>query len=247
MKMLVTLMLVYMLFSEALQGSAALRCYECDGPTCYHRPVVCSRYKDRCIYVGTMGSPYTVKGCATKDDCDQAGRTATCCDTDLCNKDLQPPTALKCYKCLGMNCDRKPVECPMYADRCFSATLDYMGRQHMLQGCSTKAKCYEDREQATCCDTDLCNSDKTLKCYKCEGLICAHQPVTCPSPEGRCFTKTTTKYMVLAHTEKGCSTKTECDKTGSVCCDHDLCNSAEGVKLSLLIMLVPLISSILFI
>ncbi|XP_036448199.1 prostate stem cell antigen-like [Colossoma macropomum] len=177
MKMLVTLMLVYMLFSEALQGSAALRCYKCEGPTCDHEPVECSRHQDRCIYDGTMGSPYTVKGCATKAECGAAGRT--CCDTDLCNKDLQPPTP--------------------------------------------------------------------LKCYECKGLICDHEPVTCRFPEDRCFTMTEKKYMVLANTVKGCSPKTECDKTGRVCCDTDLCNSAEVVKLSLLIMLVPLIPSILFI
>ncbi|XP_036448107.1 urokinase plasminogen activator surface receptor-like [Colossoma macropomum] len=251
MKTLVTLMLVYMLFSEALQGSAALRCYQCDGPTCYHRPVECSRYEDRCIYAEMMHAPYTVKACATKTDCDVAGRMATCCDTDLCNKDLQPPTLLKCYECLVPTCDPKPVECPFFADRCFFATSYYMGRQHTLQGCSTKAKCYEDREEATCCVTDLCNSDESvkpslsitnqksahdllaptaLKCYECEGLICALQPVTCPSPEDQCFTKTTTKHMVLTHTAKGCSTKTECDKTGTVCCGTDLCNGAEGVN-----------------
>ncbi|KAI4892169.1 hypothetical protein NFI96_030681 [Prochilodus magdalenae] len=51
-------------------------------------------------------------------------------------------------------------------------------------------------------------------------------------------------------TGKGCANSEECkaleDAGKAKCCQTDLCNGAEGVKLSLLIMLVPLISSILF-
>uniref|UniRef100_A0A3B4D5H9 UPAR/Ly6 domain-containing protein n=1 Tax=Pygocentrus nattereri TaxID=42514 RepID=A0A3B4D5H9_PYGNA len=35
-----------------------------------------------------------------------------------------------------------------------------------------------------------------------------------------------------------------CEKKGMKCCDTDLCNGAEGVKLSLLIVMVPLISTL---
>ncbi|KAL6483665.1 hypothetical protein MHYP_G00085370 [Metynnis hypsauchen] len=181
MKTLVRLMLVYMLFSEALQGSSALRCYQCDSLPCNPKPTVCSRYEDRCVHASLMGTPYTVKGCVTKAKCEAAGRIAACCDTDLCNKDLLTPPSLKCYECMG--------------------------------------------------------------------LPCTHKPITCPSSADRCYTSTMTAWTVLTHTIKGCSTKDACDKTGKdiVCCKGNLCNSAEGVKLSLLIMLVPLMPSFLFI
>ncbi|XP_037397079.1 urokinase plasminogen activator surface receptor-like [Pygocentrus nattereri] len=271
MKTLVTLMLVYMLFSEALQGSAALRCYQCDSLPCNPRPVVCSPYEDRCMHIGHMRSTFSMKVCGTQAACDSAGRTATCCDTDLCNKDLQAAKLLKCYECLGPACVDQLVECTVIEDRCFSATpFVFMGHRHTAKGCTNKAKCYEQSDAMTCCDTDQCNGDQSvkpslsvtsensaydlqtptsLKCYNCDGLICDHQPVTCPFPADRCFTLTKTTFFVLTHTVKGCSTKTQCEETGTdaVCCEENLCNSAEGVKLRLFIMLAPLISSILFI
>ncbi|KAL7864079.1 hypothetical protein AOLI_G00154990 [Acnodon oligacanthus] len=86
MKQLVTLMLVYMLFSEALQGSAALRCYECPGPTCDPKPVTCTPPADTCqsTTIEVSGLKGTVKGCVPKAVCD-ATVLMKCCDTDLCN------------------------------------------------------------------------------------------------------------------------------------------------------------------
>ncbi|KAL7864078.1 hypothetical protein AOLI_G00155000 [Acnodon oligacanthus] len=84
MKTLVTLMLVYMLFSEALQASAALKCCKGLGPVCLS--VECSAKEDRCM-IKTEGilhtSKLSEKKCATRDDCD--GNQKICCDTDLCN------------------------------------------------------------------------------------------------------------------------------------------------------------------
>ncbi|XP_017537027.1 urokinase plasminogen activator surface receptor-like [Pygocentrus nattereri] len=117
-----------------------------------------------------------------------------------------------------------------------------------------------------CCSTDLCNghtvealpqeSANGHKCYICDGDDCTGT-VSCEGDEDRCVITTATagdsqKMM------KGCASSKLCTAgvsalqiagvTGSVsCCEGNLCNSAEGVKLSLLIMLVPLISSILFI
>ncbi|KAL6483692.1 hypothetical protein MHYP_G00085640 [Metynnis hypsauchen] len=116
-----------------------------------------------------------------------------------------------------------------------------------------------------CCNTDLCNSqtvealsqgsENGHKCYTCVGDNCTGT-VSCEGDEDRCVSTTVTagdaqKMM------KGCASRSFCTAgvstlqtagvTGSVsCCEGDLCNGAEGVKLSLLIMLVPLVS-ILFI
>ncbi|KAL7859161.1 hypothetical protein SRHO_G00143080 [Serrasalmus rhombeus] len=89
MKTLVTLMLIYALFSEALQGSAALRCYQCEGSTCDPKPVDCTPPADTCqsTTMEVSGQKGTVKGCVPKATCDAGKATGLmkCCDTDLCN------------------------------------------------------------------------------------------------------------------------------------------------------------------
>ncbi|XP_036420348.1 prostate stem cell antigen-like [Colossoma macropomum] len=85
MKTLVTLMLVYMLFSEALQPSAALQCYECDRPTCDLKPVNCTSSEDRCHTTKESGGQKTItKGCTTQAKCEE-NKSMKCCATDLCN------------------------------------------------------------------------------------------------------------------------------------------------------------------
>ncbi|KAL7859155.1 hypothetical protein SRHO_G00143020 [Serrasalmus rhombeus] len=117
-----------------------------------------------------------------------------------------------------------------------------------------------------CCSTDLCNSQKAPalsqgssngnKCYTCTGDDCTGT-VSCLGDEAQCISATGTVAGAQV-TVKGCVSRSLCTAdianlqaagiNGSVsCCEGNLCNSAEGVKLSLLIMLVPLISSILFI
>ncbi|KAL7859154.1 hypothetical protein SRHO_G00143010 [Serrasalmus rhombeus] len=116
-----------------------------------------------------------------------------------------------------------------------------------------------------CCSTDLCNSNKLpalpkgspngKKCYACTDDDCS-TTVSCEGDEDQCVSIRVTSGVQLKM--KGCMSRSLCtmDKwspqTTEViedvsCCEGDLCNGAEGVKLSLLIMLVPLIFSILFI
>ncbi|KAL6483667.1 hypothetical protein MHYP_G00085390 [Metynnis hypsauchen] len=89
MKTQVTLMLIYALFSEALQGSAALRCYQCGGSTCDPQVMTCTPPADTCQSTTTevSGQKSIVKGCVPKATCDAGKSTGLmkCCGTDLCN------------------------------------------------------------------------------------------------------------------------------------------------------------------
>ncbi|XP_036418612.1 ly6/PLAUR domain-containing protein 3-like [Colossoma macropomum] len=117
-----------------------------------------------------------------------------------------------------------------------------------------------------CCTTDLCNTQVPAalpfgslngkKCYTCVNNDCTGT-VSCEGDEDQCVSATATVSGVEVKV-KGCASRSLCTAdassmqtagvTGSVsCCEGNLCNSAEGVKLSLLIMLAHLISSILFI
>ncbi|KAL6483694.1 hypothetical protein MHYP_G00085660 [Metynnis hypsauchen] len=112
-----------------------------------------------------------------------------------------------------------------------------------------------------CCSTDLCNNQTMPalsqgtatgnKCYTCNNNDCTGT-VSCMGTEDRCISATVI-YSSTQVKAKGCVSKSFCTTStsnlqaigvnGSVnCCVGNLCNTAEGVKLSLLIMLVPLIS-----
>ncbi|KAL7864093.1 hypothetical protein AOLI_G00155130 [Acnodon oligacanthus] len=78
-------------------------------------------------------------------------------------------------------------------------------------------------------------ASQTVECYTCIKLECEKIPIT-------------VDYLRL--TRRSCATNEYCAQPDAAerlsCCHQDLCNSTEGVKRSLLIMLVPLISSLLF-
>ncbi|KAI4885148.1 hypothetical protein NFI96_009664 [Prochilodus magdalenae] len=95
--------------------------------------------------------------------------------------------------------------------------------------------------------SEVFQASEALRCYQCEGTTCDPKTVTCSASEDTCQT-TTVEIQGQKVIAKGCTTKAICDAaavTGlTKCCQTDLCNGAAGVKLSFL--LVPLISSILF-
>uniref|UniRef100_A0A3B4D5A8 UPAR/Ly6 domain-containing protein n=1 Tax=Pygocentrus nattereri TaxID=42514 RepID=A0A3B4D5A8_PYGNA len=111
-----------------------------------------------------------------------------------------------------------------------------------------------------CCTSDRCNtlpfgSPNGKKCFMCTDKDCSGT-VSCEGDQDRCVSATVTANGVQV-AMKGCVSRNFCTTdassmqaagiTGSVsCCEGNLCNGAEGVKLSLLIMLVPLIFSTLF-
>ncbi|KAL7859165.1 hypothetical protein SRHO_G00143120 [Serrasalmus rhombeus] len=74
MKPLATLVLIYMLWSEDFQASAALKCYNCT--TWSICTVNCTGNQTQCY--SSSGTP---KGCINGS----CNATMTCCGTDLCN------------------------------------------------------------------------------------------------------------------------------------------------------------------
>ncbi|KAI4900106.1 hypothetical protein NFI96_027545, partial [Prochilodus magdalenae] len=92
---------------------------------------------------------------------------------------------------------------------------------------------------------EVFQASAALQCYQCSGSTCDAKAVTCNAAQDSCQTSTG-DINGQKFTAKGCITKALCVETKAKCCQTDLCNGAEGVKLSLLIMLVPLVSSILF-
>ncbi|XP_036448127.1 uncharacterized protein LOC118822905 [Colossoma macropomum] len=206
MRLQVTLLLVCMLFPEAL----TLKCYQCLpglSGKCTDTQTDCP---DQCasrtttVYVGGVQTgDITVKSCAVAGQCVTGSRNlglvkttvnSKCCSSNLCNSYKAPvlpkgsPNGRKCYTCTDDDCSRT-VNCEGDEDQCISARVHSGGAQVLMKGCASRS---------------LCTADKW-------------------STQAAGVTEDVT------------------------CCEGNLCNSAEGVKLSLLIMLVPLISSILFI
>ncbi|KAL6483672.1 hypothetical protein MHYP_G00085440 [Metynnis hypsauchen] len=93
--------------------------------------------------------------------------------------------------------------------------------------------------------SEALQASAALKCCKGIGPICLS--TECSTNEPFCMTKTEGLLHTVKLPEKKCATITECIENLKMCCGTDLCNSAEGIKLSLLTMLVPLISSVFFI
>ncbi|XP_072553517.1 urokinase plasminogen activator surface receptor-like [Salminus brasiliensis] len=120
-----------------------------------------------------------------------------------------------------------------------------------------------------CCTTNLCNNEKMPASQKlptngkkcCLNQDCS-STVNCEGDEDFCFIGREIPLDEDLISLRGCVTKSICDLNISLlkrflrldrsvpvnmsCCQGGLCNAAEGIKLSLLIMLGPLLSSILF-
>ncbi|XP_036448315.1 urokinase plasminogen activator surface receptor-like [Colossoma macropomum] len=144
-----------------------------------------------------------------------------------------------------------------------------------MKGCAAAGQCVsgslnlgllKTTINSKCCSTYFCNSYKApalpkgspngRKCYTCADDDC-FRTVDCEGDEDQCISGRVSVGGAQMKM-KGCASRSYCSAdlsrtkaagiSGSLsCCEGNLCNSAEGVKLSLLIMLVPLISSILFI
>ncbi|KAL7859138.1 hypothetical protein SRHO_G00142850 [Serrasalmus rhombeus] len=112
-----------------------------------------------------------------------------------------------------------------------------------------------------CCSTDLCNSQKVpalpkgspngKKCYTCADADknCL-ETLSCEGSEDHCLSATV-NTAGLKLTMKGCASRSFCTADSSSmqeagingdwsCCEGNLCNSAAGVQLSLLMLLSSL-------
>ncbi|KAL7864045.1 hypothetical protein AOLI_G00154650 [Acnodon oligacanthus] len=163
---------------------------------------------------------------------------------------------LECYECIPNlfgPCTETKTDCP---DQCDSKTMvmNMGGLQHEVdfKKCAAADEC-DTRSinfgamkitiNSKCCSTDLCNSQKVpalpegspngKKCYTCDDKDCSGT-LSCVGNEDHCIIATGAFSMEEAGIKGDLS-----------CCEGNLCNSAAGVRLSLL-MLVPSLSTILF-
>uniref|UniRef100_A0A3B4D155 UPAR/Ly6 domain-containing protein n=1 Tax=Pygocentrus nattereri TaxID=42514 RepID=A0A3B4D155_PYGNA len=160
------------------------------------------------------------------------------------------------------------------ANLCVLCSLDGVQVVSSAKACAVASQCANGSlnlgdvkmtVHTQCCTTDRCNSQipaalpfgspNGKTCYTCVNDDC-RGTVSCEGDQDRCVSTTVTAGNTQV-TGKGCVSRSLCTAdsssmkaagvTGSVsCCEGDLCNTAEGVKLSLLIMVAPLISSTLF-
>uniref|UniRef100_A0A673YZR7 UPAR/Ly6 domain-containing protein n=1 Tax=Salmo trutta TaxID=8032 RepID=A0A673YZR7_SALTR len=136
-----------------------------------------------------------------------------------------------------------------------------------MKSCSVPAQCLTEslnfgmmRTMITsiCCNTDLCNSQKSTKtppngkkCFTCTGTDCT-STLSCVGDEDRCIS-TTGSNMTM----KGCASKSICvgDESGALrttmgmdmkCCEGNLCNNAQSIGLSPLLLVTSMVSVALF-
>ncbi|XP_066528935.1 phospholipase A2 inhibitor gamma subunit B-like [Hoplias malabaricus] len=172
-------------------------------------------------------------------------------------------------------CTDRQTACPSQCVSA-TVAVNVAGQQNEIstKGCASAAECVsgslnlgivKTTINTQCCSTDLCNSQKPpalpskppngKQCYYCIDKDCSGT-VDCLGDEDQCISATVNAAGVQVKM-KGCATRSICNApTGSMqtagisgdlsCCSGNLCNGAEGVKISLLFVLVPLLSSFLF-
>ncbi|XP_072552242.1 ly6/PLAUR domain-containing protein 3-like [Salminus brasiliensis] len=181
----------------------------------------------------------------------------------------------ECIPVLSGTCTNTEKDCPDQCASANTA-ISVAGVQQSIQAksCAAAAECVSGSLNlgdmkisinTQCCSTNLCNSQAVpalsrgspngKQCYTCVKDDCTGT-VNCEGDEDRCVSLTVNSAGVKM-TMKGCTSRSLCTAgasniqaagiSGSMsCCEGNLCNGVEGVKLSLLILLGPLLSSILF-
>ncbi|XP_041962197.1 phospholipase A2 inhibitor and Ly6/PLAUR domain-containing protein-like isoform X1 [Alosa sapidissima] len=182
-----------------------------------------------CITLGVLCALFSEVAALT---CYQCGAgTSQTCPSVTCSAGTCASTTLNIYDS-GTKAEIASVGC-LPADQCITGSVNLGFRRTTM---STK-----------CCETDLCNSQKTpelntntpngKKCFTCEGGDCRKQ-LSCVGNEDRCV-KATANVGGLTLTAKGCASRSICAEAVSAqlssmgtelhCCEGNLCNSAKSV------------------
>ncbi|XP_066527006.1 urokinase plasminogen activator surface receptor-like [Hoplias malabaricus] len=181
----------------------------------------------------------------------------------------------QCIPDTSGTCTNTQTVCPSQCGS-VTTVVNVAGQQSAISAkdCASAAECVsgslnlgtmKTTINTQCCSTDLCNSQNPpalpfkspngKRCYYCTDKDCSGI-VDCLGDEDQCISLKVSAAGVQV-TSKGCATRSICNApTGSMqtagisgdvsCCSGNLCNGAEGVKISLLFVLVPLLSSFLF-
>ncbi|KAL1253377.1 hypothetical protein QQF64_018070 [Cirrhinus molitorella] len=175
--------------------------------------------------------------------------------------------SLNCYECISVlgPCDQNRL-CPTESTNCFSTTVTVNSTTVKVKSCAP-ASCPNGsvnlgigRVSSVCCNTDLCNAQDApdlsnitpngKMCYYCDGQSCSNT-VSCSGSEDRCF-NATASMGGQSTVVKGCASKSICDTPNLIptvgevsCCEGNLCNSAQSVTRSFLLLGWSLLSFIL--
>ncbi|TSL61118.1 Urokinase plasminogen activator surface receptor [Bagarius yarrelli] len=202
MKSQVTLLLVCMLFSEAI----SLACHQCL-PTiggCLSEAATCP---DQCltattsVYInGAKFSDISMKTCGTADLCATGSinlgsmkviNNAKCCKTDFCNSETlsavskQAPTGRMCYTCGNNSCSER-MTCEGNEDRCITASVQQGGSTVSMKGCASKGFCVSTGSSSVqgfgmskveCCKGNLCNGAESFTLLMLESLLLMMVPL----------------------------------------------------------------------
>ncbi|XP_014012006.2 urokinase plasminogen activator surface receptor [Salmo salar] len=173
-------------------------------------------------------------------------------------------------------CTDKETDCLYPTQCGSSRVVSYAGDTKVVdinaKSCAVPAECVSAAMNfgisrttiaSKCCNTDLCNSQSVpestkappngKKCFTCTGTDC-NSTLSCLGDEDRCISATVnTGGMKI--TMKGCASKKFC--VGDVsqalgptmdmkCCEGNLCNNAQSIGLSLLLLVTSMVSVALF-
>ncbi|XP_036071803.1 urokinase plasminogen activator surface receptor-like [Oryzias melastigma] len=98
-----------------------------------------------------------------------------CCNSDLCNTEPVPepsepvPNGLKCYSCVGDDCNRT-VNCEGIQDHCATSTASLIIMSETSKGCASKSVCSIGNLnmwggsigiKTSCCQENFCNGATT--------------------------------------------------------------------------------------